>query len=86
MATVLERVKKVVVDRLSVEEDKVVPEARFTDDLEADSLDLVELIMAFEEEFSTPENKLEISDQDAGMILTIQDAVNYLKQHGIADP
>ena len=52
MATVLERITSVVVDRLGVEEEKVVPEAHFTDDLNADSLDLVELIMAMEEEFS----------------------------------
>ena len=85
MATVLERVKKVVVDRLSVEEDKVVPEARFTDDLEADSLDLVELIMALEEEFSEGGTTLEIPDEDAENILTVQSAIDYLKSKGIKD-
>ncbi len=85
MATVLDRVKKVVADRLSVEEDKIVPEARFTDDLEADSLDLVELIMAFEEEFSDGETTVEIPDEDAENILTVQNAIDYLKSKGIGD-
>ena len=85
MATVLDRVKKVVVDRLSVEEDKIVPEARFTDDLEADSLDLVELIMAFEEEFSDDGTTLEIPDEDAENILTVQNVIDYLKSRGIKD-
>jgi acyl carrier protein len=85
VATVLDRVKKVVADRLSVEEDKIVPEARFTDDLEADSLDLVELIMAFEEEFSDGETTVEIPDEDAENILTVQNAIDYLKSKGIGD-
>ena len=85
MATVLDRVKKVVADRLSVEEDKIVPEARFTDDLEADSLDLVELIMAFEEEFSDGETTVEIPAEDAENILTVQNAIDYLKSKGIGD-
>ena len=79
MATVLERVQKLVAERLGVDEDSVVAKASFTDDLNADSLDLVELIMAFEEEFSGGETKIEISDEEAGQILTIQDAVSYLK-------
>ena len=74
-----------MVDKLGIEEKAAAPEASFVEDLSADSLDLVELIMAFEEEFSTPSQKLEISDQDAGRILTIQDAVDYLKEHGIQD-
>ena len=74
-----------MVDKLGVEERAATPEASFVEDLSADSLDLVELIMAFEEEFSTSDSKLEISDQDAGRILTIQDAVDYLKEHGIQD-
>ena len=85
MATVLDRVKKVVADRLSVEEDKIVPEARFTDDLEADSLDLVELIMAFEEEFSDGDTTMEIPDEDAENILTVQNAIDYLQSKGIED-
>ena len=74
-----------MVDKLGVDEKTATPEASFVEDLSADSLDLVELIMAFEEEFSTTDNKLEISDQDAGRILTIQDAVDYLEAHGIQD-
>ncbi len=85
MPTVYERVKFIVVEKLGVDEKQATPESSFVEDLNADSLDLVELIMAIEEEFSTSENKLEISDQDAGTILTLQDAINYLKQHGIAD-
>jgi acyl carrier protein len=85
VATVLDRVKKVVADRLSVEEDKIVPEARFTDDLEADSLDLVELIMAFEEEFSDGDTTMEIPDEDAENILTVQNAIDYLQSKGIED-
>lgn len=85
MATVLERLKKVIIERLDVEESKVVPTARFIEDLEADSLDLVELTMAFEEEFSSPETPLEISDEDAEKIVTVQDALDFLKEKGIAD-
>ncbi len=73
---VFERVKRIIVDQLGVDEAKVTPEARFRQDLEADSLDLVELIMAFEEEFGG-----EISDEDAQKILTVGDAVNYLQAH-----
>ncbi len=74
-----------MVDKLGIDEKTATPEASFVEDLSADSLDLVELIMAFEEEFSATDNKLEISDQDAGRILTIQDAVDYLEAHGIQD-
>ena len=85
MATVLERITKVVVDRLGVEEDKVVPEASFTEDLNADSLDLVELIMALEEEFSEPDNEVSISDEEAEKITTVQAAVDYIKVLGTKD-
>lgn len=85
MATVQERVKKLVVDRLGVDEESVVPGASFTEDLNADSLDLVELIMAFEEEFSKSDQALEISDEDAERLGTIQQAVDYLKEQGIQD-
>ena len=85
MATTFERVRAIVVDKLDVDEDAVVPEASFVDDLNADSLDLVELIMAFEEEFSDDDNKIEIPDEDAGQIVTIQDAVSYLQSHGVKD-
>ena len=85
MATVYERVKRVVVDKLSVEEDAVVSEASFVESLNADSLDLVELIMALEEEFSDSGTKIEISDSEAEQIHTVEDAVNYLKGHGVQD-
>ena len=78
MASVDERVKSIVVDRLGVDEEKVVPEASFVDDLNADSLDLVELIMAFEEEFSTDGSKVEIADEEAEKITTVQAAIDYV--------
>ena len=79
MATVFERVKRIIVDQLGVEEKDVKPEASFVDDLGADSLDLVELIMSLEEEFSTPSRKIEIPDDDAENIVTVQDVIDYLK-------
>ena len=85
MATVMDRVKAVVIDKLSVEESDVVPGASFVDDLNADSLDLVELIMAFEEEFSTDGNAIEISDEEAEGILSVQNAIDYLKAHEVED-
>ena len=85
MATVYDRVKSIVVDKLGVDESDVTEDSSFVDNLNADSLDLVELIMAFEEEFSTNDNQLEISDEDAGNIATITDAVNYLKNLGVND-
>ena len=85
MATVYDRVKTIVIDKLGVDESEVGEDSSFVENLNADSLDLVELIMAFEEEFSTDEKQVEISDDDAGNIDTIKDAVDYLKGHGIAD-
>jgi len=85
MPTVFERIKKIVVDQLGTDEAEVVPSASFVDDLGADSLDLVELIMALEEEFSKPDKKMEIPDEDAEKIATIQDAIDYIKDHGIKD-
>lgn len=85
MATVQERVKGLVAERLGVNDDQVTPEASFTEDLNADSLDLVELIMAFEEEFSEGDNTLEISDEDAENIRTVQNAVDFLKSKGAKD-
>ncbi len=82
MATVFERVKKIVVEQLGVEEDEVTLTASFADDLNADSLDLVELVMAFEEEFGKEDNPLEIPDEDAEKLLTVKDAVDYLKEQG----
>ncbi len=83
MATIFERLKKVVVEQLGVEEEEVVPTASFVDDLGADSLDLVELRMSLEEEFSTPSRKIEIPDEDADKIGTIQGAVDYIRDLGI---
>ena len=85
MATVLERVSTLIVDKLGVDSDNIKPEAAFAEDLNADSLDLVELIMSMEEEFSNDASKIEIPDEDAEKILTVQDAVNYIKSKGITD-
>lgn len=76
MATTYERVKKTVLQQLLVDEDQVTPGASFVDDLNADSLDLVELVMSLEEEFG-----LEISDESAERIRTVQDAVEYVEAH-----
>jgi acyl carrier protein len=70
---IYERVKAIIIDKLNVDEDKIVESARFREDLKADSLDLVELIMAFEEEFGGT-----ISDEDAQTITTVGEAVRYL--------
>ncbi len=85
MATVLERVQTIVAERLGVEESAVVPAASFTEDLEADSLDLVDLILALQDEFSTDDNPIEISDEDAETLVKVEDALNYLKEHGVTD-
>jgi len=82
--TVFERVRAIVVEQLGVDEEDVVMAASFTDDLNADSLDLVELIMSLEEAFQG-DVELEISDEDAEKIVTVQDAVDYLKDHGVED-
>ena len=74
MSDVADRVKKIVVEHLGVEEDKVVEGASFVDDLGADSLDTVELVMAFEEEFGS-----EISDSEAEKILTVGDAIKFIE-------
>jgi len=79
MSDIFERVRAIIVEQLDVDPDKVTMDARFREDLEADSLDLVELIMAFEEEFGG-----EISDEEAQEIQTVGDAVRYLEQHGAA--
>lgn len=85
MATIFERVKKIIMEQLGVEEAEVVPTASFIDDLGADSLDLVELIMSLEEEFSDSSRKVEIPDEDAEKIATVQDAVDYIRDQGIKD-
>ena len=85
MATVYERVRALIVEQLGVEESEVTPNASFVDNLNADSLDLVELIMSIEEEFSTDDKTLEISDDDAEKIQAVQDAIDYLHEQGIED-
>jgi len=74
--SVEEKVKQIIVEQLSVAEEDVVPEASFVDDLGADSLDLVEMIMAMEEAFD-----ISIADEDAEKIKTVQDAINYIKEN-----
>ena len=83
MTTLAERVQTVVADKLGVDSSDVVPGASFTEDLNADSLDLVELIMAFEEEFSTDDSPLEISDEEAEQITNVQKAIDYLTEKGV---
>jgi len=78
MATIFERMKKVIIEQLGVDDKDVVPSASFMDDLNADSLDLVELIMAIEEEFSDANIKIEIPDEDVEKIKTVQDAIDYV--------
>tara|TARA_B100001013_G_C24415543_1_gene365672 strand:- start:30 stop:287 length:258 start_codon:yes stop_codon:yes gene_type:complete len=85
MASVLDRVRDIAADKLSVDVTEVSTESSFTEDLNADSLDVVELIMAIEEEFGSDGQPLEIPDEDAESILTVQDAVNYLNNRGITD-
>ncbi|MGH7261271.1 MAG: acyl carrier protein [Nitrospiraceae bacterium] len=70
-----EKVKKIIAENLGVEEDEIVPDAKFVDDLGADSLDTVELVMAFEEAFD-----IEIPDEDAEKILTVGKAIDYIKE------
>lgn len=74
MADVFDRVKKIIVDRLDVEEEKIMLESSFKEDLGADSLDIVELVMELEDEF-----EMEISDEDAEKIATVGDAVQYIQ-------
>jgi acyl carrier protein len=76
MASIHERLQKIIVDQLGVDESEAVPSASFVEDLNADSLDLVELIMSLEEEF-----QLQISDEDAEKITTVQDAEDYIEEH-----
>ncbi len=76
MEPVAERVKKIIVDQLGVEEETVTPEASFVDDLGADSLDTVELVMALEEEFG-----IEIPDEDAEKITRVKEAIDYIEKH-----
>ncbi len=73
------RLKKIVAEQLGVDPSKIVPSARFTDDLNADSLDLVEMIMSLEEEFG-----VEIPDEDAEKLVTVGDAITYIDTHSVA--
>ncbi|MBI3810857.1 MAG: acyl carrier protein [Nitrospirae bacterium] len=75
MAAADEKVKKIIIEQLGVDEEDVTPDASFVDDLGADSLDTVELVMAFEEEFG-----IEIPDEDAEKILTVQNVIDYIKE------
>jgi acyl carrier protein len=83
VATTYEKIKAMVVEQLGVKAEEVVPTASFVEDLGADSLDLVELIMSLEEAFSTPEKKIEIPDEAAEKIVTVQGAIDYLKGQGV---
>jgi acyl carrier protein len=85
VAAIFDRVKKITAEQLGVNENDVVPMASFIEDLGADSLDLVELVMSLEEEFSKDGKKLEIPDEDTEKLVTVQDAITYLKEHGIKD-
>jgi len=85
VAAVFERVRKIIAEQLGVEESEITPQTSFVDDLNADSLDLVELIMSLEEEFSQGGKSIEISDEDAEKIATVQDAVNYIIELGAAE-
>jgi len=85
VATIFERLKAITVEQLGVEDEEVVPSASFADDLGADSLDLVELIMTIEEDFSNPSRKIEIPDEDAEKIATVQDAIDYLRDLGVEE-
>jgi acyl carrier protein len=83
MASVLEKIQEITAEKLSVDIEDIKPESSFTEDLEADSLDVVELIMALEEEFSTDDQTIEISDEDAENIRTVQNAVDFITSKGI---
>ena len=85
MATVLERVQTIVADQLGQDKERVILAASFTEDLGADSLDLVEMIMALEKGFSREGQRVEISDEEAEKLRTIQDVVDYIKGKGIKD-
>ncbi|MEK7542347.1 MAG: acyl carrier protein [Patescibacteria group bacterium] len=85
MATLMERIQELVADKLGVDASAVVPGASFAGNLNADSLDLVELIMEFEEAFGTRQNPIEISDEEAEKITTVGEAYKFLVSKGIFD-
>jgi len=85
VATIFERLKRVVMERLGVDEDQVAPTVSFIQDLNADSIELVELVMAIEDEFSNSSRKIEIPDEALEKLATIQDVVSYLRGLGVSD-
>ena len=85
MATIEERLYEIIAESLSVEKDDIKSDSSFIDDLDADSLDVVEMIMAMESEFSTDDNDLEISDEEAENIVTVADALAFLDKKGITE-
>ena len=85
MSTIYERLRKVIIESLGVEAEQVVPAASLTKDLGADSIEMVELVMAIEDEFSNSSSTLQIPDEDMEKMVTIQDTVNYLRNLGIKD-
>ena len=85
MATIEERLYEIIAESLSVEKDDIKSDSSFIDDLDADSLDVVEMIMAMESEFSTDDNDLEISDEEAENIVTVADALAFLERKGITE-
>jgi acyl carrier protein len=82
---VFDRVRTIIAEQLGVDEEEITPQTSFVEDLNADSLDLVELIMSLEEEFSKEGKSIEISDEEAEKIVTVQDAVAFIQEHGIED-
>jgi acyl carrier protein len=85
LATIFERLKGVIMERLGVDEDQIVPAASFIRDLNADSIELVELVMSIEDEFSNSSRKIEIPDEELEKLATIQDVVDYLRGLGVSD-
>lgn len=85
LATIFQRLRKVVTERLGVGEEQVVPTASFMQDLSADSIELIELVMSVEEEFSNLSHNVEIPDEKLGELATVQDMVDYLRGLGIED-
>ena len=85
MATIEERLYEIIAESLSVSVDDIKPDSSFIDDLDADSLDVVEMIMAMESEFSSDGNDLDISDEEAEGIITVADALKFLDEKGISD-
>lgn len=83
MSTVQDRVRQLIADQLRQPLEKVVNDAHLIDDLDADSLDIVDLTIAIEEEFSTDDNQLEIPEEDAAEIRTVQQLLDYLAEHGV---